>query len=155
MNDDNAAARLDCLMGMAAVAIAAAAVCYFLFVAFGGSAAGADFVVRPAAPAFTVRAAAKPTPKPAPTSPVLLGWNVPQPDGSLLFVPVSGAAPEVPAPVASPFVQPPATTPVISAQPAAPVSTSSPAITPMGLIGISVRGVSPFGVTDPGCTSYG
>jgi hypothetical protein len=106
-----------------------------------------------------VRAA--PAPAKQPVARRLIGWNVPQPDGSVLFVPVQPAPAgpmTYPAPVGGPAPDPFAggsgSTPTTSATTAAPASTRSPAGIPTGLIRIGAPGAATFGGIS-GCTSYG
>jgi hypothetical protein len=118
-------------------------------------------VVNRVPPTFVVESRLPKAAKPQPAPPRLIGWNVPQPDGSVLFVPVQPAPAgpmTYPAPVGGPAPDPFAggsgSTPTTSATTAAPASTRSPAGIPTGLIRIGAPGAATFGGIS-GCTSYG
>jgi hypothetical protein len=149
---------------VAAVGVLAVGLFVFSFLAGGGCAQGAEptfTVVNRVPPTFVVESRLPKAAKPQPAPPRLIGWNVPQPDGSVLFVPVQPAPAgpmTYPAPVGGPAPDPFAggsgSTPTTSATTAAPASTRSPAGIPTGLIRIGAPGAATFGGIS-GCTSYG
>ena len=133
----------------------------FSFLAGGGCAIGAEpvtfAVVNRIPPTFEVVNRIPPAPSP----PKLIGWNVPQPDGSVLFVPVQQPTPPgamtIPAPgvaVPPPFAGGSGSIPTTPAITVGRPSTSLRDTTPMGLIRIGAPGAGMFGGIS-GCTSYG
>jgi len=78
---------------IAAVGVLAVGLFVFSFLAGGGCAQGAE--PPPQAPPVQAPPVVRSVPaKPqAPAAPRLIGWNVPQPDGSVLFVPVQQPTP--------------------------------------------------------------
>jgi hypothetical protein len=145
-----------------AVILGVLAVGFGVFTFFAaGCAVGAE--APPQAPPVQAPPVVRAAPAPAkqPVARRLIGWNVPQPDGSVLFVPVQPAPAgpmTYPAPVGGPAPDPFAggsgSTPTTSATTAAPASTRSPAGIPTGLIRIGAPGAATFGGIS-GCTSYG
>jgi len=150
--------------GIVAVVVGGLALGVFSFFA-SGCAIGAEpvtfAVVNRVPPKFEVVNRIPPAVKSAPSPPKLIGWNVPQPDGSVLFVPVQQPTPPgamtIPAPVGGPAPDPFAggsgTIPTIPAITAVRPSTSSPdPVRLPGHIRIGVPGAAIRGFTD-GCAS--
>jgi len=97
-------------------------------------------IIVSAAVAFNPLAAAAPTPSP----PRLIGWNVPQPDGSVLFVPVQQPTPPGAMTIPAPGVAvPPPFAAGVGSWGAGPTITDAPIVVPTS------PGWSPAGRTFP------